>query len=56
VHHEGVDETLHDGALRLAEPLGGIPTQINSSNLENVGKREKNTNTKKFGGLFDLCC
>ena len=25
VHHEGVDESLDDGALGLAEPLGGEP-------------------------------
>ena len=24
VHHEGVDQALHDGALRLAETLGGV--------------------------------
>ena len=24
VHHEGVDQALHDGALGLAEPLGGV--------------------------------
>ena len=24
VHHEGVGETLDDGALRLSEPLDGI--------------------------------
>ncbi len=40
VHHERVDETLHDGALRLAEPLGGIPSQKNRI-VENVGKKEK---------------
>ena len=26
VHHERVDETLHDGALRLPEALGRVPT------------------------------
>ena len=25
VHHEGVDQPLHDGALGLPEPLGGKP-------------------------------
>ena len=26
VHHQGVDQTLNDGALSLAEPLAGVPT------------------------------
>ena len=26
VHHEGVDEALHDRALGLAEALGGVAT------------------------------
>lgn len=26
VHHEGVGEALHDGALGLTEPLGGVAT------------------------------
>jgi hypothetical protein len=53
VHHERVDETLHDGALRLAEPLGGIPPQKNSRILENIGKKEKNQFQKEtnFSGL-----
>ncbi len=46
MHHEGVDETLHDGALRLAEPLGGIPTQKNSRMSEYVGKKENNFKLK----------
>ena len=25
VHHQAVNQALHDGALGLAEPLGGIP-------------------------------
>ena len=25
MHHEGVDKPLHDGALGLPEPLGGVP-------------------------------
>ena len=27
VHHKAVDQTLNNGALGLAEPLGGIPMQ-----------------------------
>jgi hypothetical protein len=54
VHHERVDETLHDGALRLAEPLGGIPPQKNSRTSENVGKNGKNSISKRniFQWLF----
>ena len=25
VHHQAVHQALHDGALGLAEPLGGVP-------------------------------
>ena len=28
VHHQAVDQALHDGALGLAEPLGGVPVDI----------------------------
>ena len=28
VHHQAVDQALHDGALGLAEPLGGEPVDI----------------------------
>jgi hypothetical protein len=57
VHHEGVDETLHDGALRLAETLGGIPPQKNSRTSENGGKKEKNSisKRKKISVAFYFC-
>ena len=61
VHHQGVDQTLNDGALSLAEPLAGVPTSGVGQELR-CSRHGHNTNivylarkdiTRKFDPYVD---